>query len=274
MLNGSVRYQLEPAERATWVDFLIFAALGPTPGIISDNDLRPYPHSFIANRFNIPLELFETTLEKCQAEGRITEDEHGIHITHWTEYQSEYERQKPYRQPQLAREPTVPAAAAGLPQKERAEKVQAPTEAAEQPGLAFQSSQDTTGVRVGPPPEPGDDRSPLLAAIAIAFEKHHMGLVTPVMLDDVRTLETEYPHLDPSWGGLAVAEAARQGKRTWAYIRAILTRCAAEGREPGVLQEQGAGNGEGRQPVGRVGRRTPTGRPTGFDPRRPESMYE
>ncbi len=97
MLNGSVRYQLEPAERATWVDLLCFAGLGNEPGIISDNDNRPYPHSFLANRFNIPLELLESTLKKCQAEGRIKEDKAGIHITNWKEYQSDYQRQKPYR---------------------------------------------------------------------------------------------------------------------------------------------------------------------------------
>ena len=98
MLNGTVRYQLEPAERATWVDLLCFAGLGALPGVISDNDLRPYPRSFLANRFNIPLELLEDTLKKCIKEGRITEDERGIHITNWKDYQSEYQRQKAYRE--------------------------------------------------------------------------------------------------------------------------------------------------------------------------------
>lgn len=98
MLNRSVRYQLEPAERATWVDLLCFAALGPEPGLISDNDRRPFPHSFLANRFNIPLELLETTIKKCLEEGRITEDGEGIRITHWSDYQSEYLRQKESRE--------------------------------------------------------------------------------------------------------------------------------------------------------------------------------
>lgn len=93
MLNGSVRYQLEPAERATWVDLLCFAGLGGVPGVISDNDQRPYPHNFLANRFNIPMKLLDTTIKKCIDEGRITEDEQGIHIVNWTSYQSEYQRQ-------------------------------------------------------------------------------------------------------------------------------------------------------------------------------------
>ena len=98
LLNGSVRFQLEPGERATWIDLLAFAGLGTEPGLISDNDRRPYPHSFLANRFNIPLKLLETTLAKCKEEGRIVEDEVGIHITNWTSYQSEYQRQQKSRQ--------------------------------------------------------------------------------------------------------------------------------------------------------------------------------
>jgi len=98
MLNGSVRYQLEPEERATWIDLLCFAGLGIEPGVISDNDLRAYPHSFLANRLNIPVELLEGTLKKCIKEGRIKEDSSGIHISNWSDYQSEYQRQRKYRQ--------------------------------------------------------------------------------------------------------------------------------------------------------------------------------
>ena len=97
-LEGSIRYQLDPAERGVWYDLLNFAALCANPGIISDKDSRPYPHSFIANRLNVPLDLFETTLGKCCEEGRTTENSDGIHIVNWASYQSEYQRQKPYRQ--------------------------------------------------------------------------------------------------------------------------------------------------------------------------------
>ncbi len=97
MLNGSVRYQLEPAERSVWIDLLCFAGLGVVPGSIGDSDRRPYPHSFLANRFNIPLDLLENTIIKCIDEGRIKEDSHGIHIQNWSSYQSEYQRQKKSR---------------------------------------------------------------------------------------------------------------------------------------------------------------------------------
>jgi len=96
-LEGSIRYQLESDERGVWYDLLNLAAICSEPGLISDKDQRPYPHSFIASRLNITLELLELTLEKCKSEGRIVENDNGIHITNWKAYQSEYERQKPYR---------------------------------------------------------------------------------------------------------------------------------------------------------------------------------
>jgi hypothetical protein len=97
-LYGSIRYQLESDERGVWYDLLNFSALCSEPGTISDKDSRPYPHEFIANRLNVTLELLEVTLKKCKDEGRIKEDGKGIHITNWKDYQSEYQRQKPYRE--------------------------------------------------------------------------------------------------------------------------------------------------------------------------------
>jgi len=97
LLMGSVRWQLTPAERSVWIDLICLAGFGATSGVVADNDGRPYPHSFIANRLNIPQALLESTLKKCKDEGRITEDDTGIHVTHWESYQSEYQRQKPSR---------------------------------------------------------------------------------------------------------------------------------------------------------------------------------
>ncbi len=98
-LDGSIRYQLEPAERSVWYDLLNFSAICATPGIIADKDGRPYPKSFIANRLNIDLNLLEQSLKKCIDEGRISEVNDGVlEITHWGSYQSEYQRQKPYRE--------------------------------------------------------------------------------------------------------------------------------------------------------------------------------
>jgi hypothetical protein len=96
-LEGSIRWQLSAEERGTWYDLLALARICGQEGTIGDRDDRAFPHVFIANRLNIPLELLERTLKKCEEEGRLTEDDKGILITNWKVYQSEYERQKKYR---------------------------------------------------------------------------------------------------------------------------------------------------------------------------------
>ena len=97
-IHGSIAWQLTPEERCCWYEMLFFSALCSERGLIADSDRHPYPHKFIAQEIHADLEVFESTLAKSLSEDRITEDEHGIHITNWKAYQSEYERQKPYRQ--------------------------------------------------------------------------------------------------------------------------------------------------------------------------------
>lgn len=98
ILRGSINYQLELAEQAVWMKLLAFTAVcGGQDGWIQDNDHRPLPHFFIASELHCPLDVFESTLKKCIEEGRCEENSQGIHIVHWNYYQSEYERQKPYR---------------------------------------------------------------------------------------------------------------------------------------------------------------------------------
>jgi len=107
-LEGSIRWQLESDERGAWYDLLNYSALCAIPGLIADKDGRPFPHSFIANRLNITQELLKRTLKKCIEEGRIEENDSGIHIVNFEAYQSEYERQKPYREKKKSEAPQAP----------------------------------------------------------------------------------------------------------------------------------------------------------------------
>jgi len=97
-LHGSINYQLTEAEQSVWDKLLCLAGLCGLAGWISDNDKRPFPHEYIAHEIHTSLDTLEETLRKCKEEGRIKENEHGLYITNWTRYQSEYDRQKPYRQ--------------------------------------------------------------------------------------------------------------------------------------------------------------------------------
>ena len=96
-LHGSIRYQLEADERGVWADLIALAGQCLSGGKICDHDGKAYPRQFIANQLNISPELLEQTLTKCKQEGRIQEVKGVITIIHWSDYQSEYERQKKYR---------------------------------------------------------------------------------------------------------------------------------------------------------------------------------
>jgi hypothetical protein len=104
-LHGSINYQLTNEEQSVWDKLLCFTGLCDINGVISDNDGKPYPHSFIAHEVHASEELLESTLDKCKEEGRIIENEHGIRITNWEKYQSEYNRQKKYREKTISPEP-------------------------------------------------------------------------------------------------------------------------------------------------------------------------
>jgi len=96
-LHGSIRWQLEPAERGVWADLIVMAGQCLQGGKICDNDGRAYPFDFIASQLHIPLELLESTISKSKEEGRVEVKDGVIIISNWTAYQSEYERQKRYR---------------------------------------------------------------------------------------------------------------------------------------------------------------------------------
>jgi len=96
-LEGSIRFDFTAAERGVWYDLILMAGRCRIPGIISANEKSPYPHSYIAGILNVDIELLESTLAKCKASGRILESDKGIELVNWEHYQSEYQRQKKYR---------------------------------------------------------------------------------------------------------------------------------------------------------------------------------
>jgi hypothetical protein len=96
-LHGSIRWQLEPDERGVWADLICLAGECGKAGRICDNDGKPYPLKYISSMLNIPEKLLMQTIDKCKAEDRISQDDGILAITNWKVYQSEYERQKAYR---------------------------------------------------------------------------------------------------------------------------------------------------------------------------------
>jgi hypothetical protein len=105
-LTSSINYRMGLDEIAVYSKIIVMAdEFGPVPGLISDNDCRPMPHDYLAHQACCPIDVFESCLEKAKQDDSVYENSHGIFVTHFDEYQfTEYDRQKPYREKQKARQ--------------------------------------------------------------------------------------------------------------------------------------------------------------------------
>jgi DnaD/phage-associated family protein len=65
--------------------------------------------------------------------------------------------------------------------------------------------------------------------------EENIGPLTPKIADELKDAEREYP---AAWIDEAVREAVIANKRSWRYIRAILKRWRAEGRDDGERSEK------------------------------------
>jgi DNA replication protein len=62
----------------------------------------------------------------------------------------------------------------------------------------------------------------------ITLYEQNIGLVTPLLLDELREAEEHYP---THWIEDAIREAVRANARSWRYIKKVLERWAAHGRQ-------------------------------------------
>ncbi len=60
--------------------------------MLQANETTAYPHSWLASKLNIPLELLEETLEICKNQDRVSENDTGIRVLRFAYYQSEQKR--------------------------------------------------------------------------------------------------------------------------------------------------------------------------------------
>lgn len=88
-------------------------------------------------------------------------------------------------------------------------------------GWAALASQ--AGVALGPNGTLADERPPLMT-----LYEQNIGLITPLLLDDLREAEERYP---AHWIEDAIREAVRANARSWRYIKKVLERWAAHGRQ-------------------------------------------
>jgi len=85
---GSTRIELDPDERAVWIDLLALAT--KDNGYVRANEETPYPLQQLAGLFCVPIELLDRTIKKCLSENinKIERLDNGtLYIINWEEYQ-------------------------------------------------------------------------------------------------------------------------------------------------------------------------------------------
>ena len=107
-LNGTTRFEMTDVQRAFWIDLLAMAGVSRSPGVVfaGMSADRPvgYPASKFAGLVSSPMNV-EETFDLFERAGKIkiqvTSESPRLYmvtILNWNKYQSEYSRQKQYRQ--------------------------------------------------------------------------------------------------------------------------------------------------------------------------------
>jgi hypothetical protein len=108
-LDGTTRFEMSDAQRAFWTDLLAMAGRSRFPGIICagqiDGKFVGYPLNKFQALMSEPIDVESTfaLFEKNRkVEVEVTQETptklYKLTLLNWARYQSEYQRQKPYRQ--------------------------------------------------------------------------------------------------------------------------------------------------------------------------------
>lgn len=88
-LDGSIRVDLNSAERGVWADFITLSGVSRREGYIERSAGIPYSDRELASRLNVPLKLLQSTVAKCLIEGRLKIIEGTYVTTNWKKFQAE-----------------------------------------------------------------------------------------------------------------------------------------------------------------------------------------
>lgn len=111
-LDGTTRFEMSDAQRAFWIDLLAMAGRSRVPGIVCAGAINGVPVGYPINKFQSllsePIDI-EATFQLFEKNGKIKVEItqeipiklYKLELLNWAKYQSEYQRQKPYRQKKL-----------------------------------------------------------------------------------------------------------------------------------------------------------------------------
>jgi uncharacterized phage protein (TIGR02220 family) len=102
IINGTTFDELDAEVRGVWFSFLALAGYSPFPGEICIAKGLPYTREQMAAIIKIDIVILNRAIDRmsCEEVHKIKVNETGtISILNWNKYQTEYERQKPFRGP-------------------------------------------------------------------------------------------------------------------------------------------------------------------------------
>ena len=214
-LYGSISKELEPAERWAWIGLLCLAGDSIIPGIVCAAPDIPWTDEQISAIIKIPLKTWLSAKEKMIKHNKITINEGIIHIVNWEKYQSEYERTKKYRK-------STAKSTKKLNVEKSVENVSSITEQ----NRSDQRNNITTTTR---------DRE---FKELVNFYESNIGLISPFVAEKFKEAYDYYP---ADYIRHAIEEAALRdrGRRSWAYVEAILKRLENDYGNPKQRREHG-----------------------------------
>lgn len=100
ILNSAINYEMNLSQQMIYIKLLVFSSnCGQIPGVLSDNDGRPIPEKHLADCIHAPVKIVMETIKIGLATNRFNKNGSTcLELSNYNYYQSEYFRQKPYRQ--------------------------------------------------------------------------------------------------------------------------------------------------------------------------------
>ena len=98
ILRGTMIDELKNKERWSWIGLLLLAGDSPTEGTVCITNEIGYTDEQLCKLLDVPFEIFKDAKKKMIKFNKIEIDEKNvIKIVKWNKYQSEYKRQRKYR---------------------------------------------------------------------------------------------------------------------------------------------------------------------------------
>jgi len=212
-LNGSIRDET-PEVRGIWVDLLVLAGSGKygDSGEIKITDQVGFLDQQLADLLQISVQKWVTCKKKLIETDRVwLKNRNIIVIKNWSKYQSEYNRQKVYRQD----EDTSKSAS----QNSNSEL---------QPEVTTKSTAGERDKRIEKETIEREGSSSLSKEDIFEVYKQNIGYLS----EDIESeIELAIKRFTAPWVADAIREAIKHSKRTWVYVAGILKNWERYGKD-------------------------------------------